>query len=107
MLNQFIFVGSLKSIPELQETPNRIRYADIHLISKRKFKNSIGEFDFDEIVCRLWRAIAEDVVDTCNDNSLIAVKGRIESNKVMDKNLNYIINYEFIAEKVSILNEEN
>lgn len=107
MLNQFVIVGILKSIPELLETPNRIKYTDIVLQVKRNFKNSIGEYDSDEITCRLWRGIAENTVDICDLNSLVAIKGRIQSCMVLDDNSKVSINYEFIAEKVSILNEEN
>ena len=105
MLNQFVIVGSLKEKPELKETANKIKYAHITMIVKRNFKNSIGEYEYDEIVCTLWRGIAENCIDVCEENSLIAIKGRIQSSTYVSEENKSYINYEFIAEKVSFLNE--
>ncbi|MDF9823931.1 single-strand DNA-binding protein [Breznakia sp. PF5-3] len=103
MLNQFVIVGKLKELPVVQETSNSVKYAHLTLIVRRNFKNSNNEYEYDDITCTLWRGIAESCNDLCKVGSNIAIKGRIQTNPYTSEDNVTYPNYEFIAEKVSIL----
>lgn len=105
MVNQVIVVGTLKELPVLKETTNGIKYAHVTVVVKRNFKNSEAIYEYDEITFTLWRGIAENCMDVCEVGSLLAIKGRIQTNPYTSEEMITYKNYEMIAEKVSFMSE--
>ncbi len=103
MLNQAVLVGRIVQEPELRETDNGNKIANVTLAVPRSFKNANGEYDTDFISCVLWKGVAENTVEYCHKGDLVGVKGRIQTRDVTledDTRKKYV---EVVAEKVTFL----
>ena len=103
MLNQSIIVGRLIKDPELKETDNGNKVANIILAVNRSYKNSDGDYDTDYIPCVLWKGTAERTVQYCKKGDLVGVKGTLQS-RVYDKEdgtRQYVI--EIVVDKVTFI----
>ena len=99
MLNQAVLVGRIVYEPELRETDNGNKIANVTLAVPRSFKNSEGEYDTDFISC-------ESTVEYCHKGDLVGVKGRIQTRDVEledDTKKKYV---EVVAEKVTFLSSK-
>ena len=74
MLNQTVLIGRITHEPELKETDNGTKVANITLAVPRGYKNQNGEYDTDFISCSLWRGIAENTVNYVKKGDLIGLK---------------------------------
>lgn len=102
MLNQVVIVGRLVKDPELKETEEGKKVANITLAVPRNFKNIDGEYDTDFIDCTLWTGIAENTSEYCKKGDLIGVKGRLQVSKY-EKDEETKFRTDIIAEKVTFL----
>ena len=98
MLNYINIVGRLVKKPELVNTENGKTVSIITLAVTRSFKNMDGVYDTDFIDCTCWDSVAINTNEYCNKGDVIAVKGRLQTRKVDNKN-----KLEVIAEKVTFL----
>ncbi len=105
MLNQSILIGKVVQMPVLQETPNKLKVANLLLEVERGYKNSDGTVDSDIFNVQLWRGIAESCCDLCTIGSILVVKGRLQSFNVHKENTTYY-NAELVAEKVSFIEKK-
>lgn len=106
MLNQAVLVGRIVYDPELRETDNGNKVANVTLAVPRSFKNSDGEYDTDFISCVLWKGVAENTVEYCKKGDLVGIKGRIQTRDVEledDFHHKYV---EVVAEKVTFLSSK-
>lgn len=106
MLNQAVLVGRIVYEPELKETDNGNKIANVTLAVPRSFKNANGEYDTDFISCVLWKGVAESTVEYCHKGDLVGVKGRIQTRDVEledDTRKKYV---EVVAEKVTFLSSK-
>ena len=106
MLNQSIIVGRLVSDPELRETENGNKVANVLLAVPRCYRNAEGEYETDFIKCVLWRGVAERTTEYCKKGDLIGICGRIQTRDVEqpDESLRTIT--EVVAEKVTFLQSQ-
>jgi len=103
MLNQTIIVGRMVQDPELRQTENGRKVANVTLAVPRSFKNSNGEYETDFINCVLWKGIAESTVQYCKKGDLVGIKGRIQSRECeIDEQVKKQV-VEVVAEKVTFL----
>ncbi len=106
MLNQAVLVGRIVQNPELRETENGNKIANITLAVPRSFKNSNGEYETDFISCVLWKGVAENTVEYCRKGDLVGLKGRIQT-RVAELEDNQKRQYvEVVAEKVTFLSSK-
>lgn len=103
MLNQVVLVGKAVGVPSLKETSSGIKYAELILEIERNFKNTQGDYETDQVLCMLWRNLAESTIEQCEDGALLGVKGRVQSNNYEGKDNVRIYHSEVIAEKISFL----
>ena len=106
MLNQTIIVGRMVQDPELRQTENGRKVANITLAVPRSFKNSNGEYETDFINCVLWKGIAESTVQYCKKGDLVGIKGRIQTRDVELEDETHKKYVEVIAEKVTFLSSK-
>lgn len=105
MLNQTVLVGRLVRDPELYETENGNKIANITLAVPRNYKNINGEYDTDFIPCTLWKGIAENTVEYCRKGDLLGIKGNLRTRKIeQDEIVHNIV--EVVAEKVTYLSNK-
>ncbi len=106
MLNQAVLVGRIVYEPELRETENGNKLANVTLAVPRSYKNVNGEYDTDFISCVLWKGVAESTVEYCHKGDLVGIKGRIQTRDVdidEDTRKKYV---EVVAEKVTFLSSK-
>lgn len=105
MLNQTVLVGRLVRDPELYETENGNKIANITLAVPRNYKNINGEYDTDFIPCTLWKGIAENAVEYCRKGDLLGIKGNLRTRKIeQDEIVHNVV--EVVAEKVTYLSSK-
>ena len=105
MLNQTVLVGRLVREPELLESDNGNKVANITLAVPRNYKNVNGEYDTDFINCVLWKGVAENTVEYCKKGDLVGIKGRIQTRSYEnDEEVKYVT--EIVAEKVTFLSSK-
>jgi single-strand DNA-binding protein len=75
MMNGFYLVGTVKTVPAAAEGKNSC--CTITIQSDRMFRNEDGSLDEDVFTIEIWRGIAEEVRDCCEEGMIIAVKGRL------------------------------
>ena len=102
MLNQTVLVGRLVRDPELFETENGNKIANITLAVPRNYKNINGEYETDFIPCTLWKGIAENAVEYCHKGDLLGIKGSLKTRKIEQEECMHQI-VEVVAEKVTYL----
>ena len=102
MLNTFVIVGKVAAVPEIKRTVNGNVVANMIVEADRSFRNENGEITKDLFKIILWRGIAEECAAVCGPGSLVAVKGRLQSD-VHEKDGRSWYNTEIVAEKVSYL----
>ena len=102
MLNQTVIVGRLVRDPEVIETDNGKKVADIKLAVPRSYKNMNGEYETDYIDCVLWTGIAENTSEYCKKGDILGLKGRVQTRAYeIDDKKKYVT--EVVAEKVTFL----
>lgn len=106
MLNQAVLVGRIVYDPELRETDNGNKVANVTLAVPRSFKNSDGEYDTDFISCVLWKGVAENTVEYCKKGDLVGIKGRIQTRDVELEDDSHHKYVEVVAEKVTFLSSK-
>ncbi len=102
MLNQVLFIGRLTADPVLKELDDGKRVTDITMAVQRPFKNHEGIYETDFITVTLWQGLAETLSQFCQKGSLIALRGRVQTKKIIidDKTITML---EIIGERVSYL----
>lgn len=98
MLNQVVLVGRLTKELEVKEGENGSKSAILQLAIPRSFKNSEGLYDTDFVDCRIFDSVASNVSEYCKKGDIVGVKGRLQTEKIDDKNIIYVM-----GEKVTFL----
>lgn len=96
MLNHVEFVGKVVELPCLKETSNGFKYATVVIEITRAY----SEHDSDRVAIRLWDIIAKNAIEKCELNTLVNIRGHVQTYQVEMENKIYY-NYEFIADHVS------
>ncbi len=104
MLNQCVLVGKVKEVPEIRTTAQGNSVGKLILEVDRSFRNEDGSLSTDLFPVVLWKGIAEECAVLCKPGSVLAIKGRLQSD-VYHKNDNTYYNCEMVAEKVTFVSE--
>ena len=102
MLNQCVLVGKVVHTPEIYTTPKGTTVAQMVVETDRSFRNEDGTLSTDQFQVTLLKGIAEQCASVCKPGSLIALKGRLNSDLYEKEGKTYY-NCSVIAEKVSFL----
>lgn len=94
MLNQVILVGRIEKI-EMSNDNTTLTVLTIKI--PRYFKNEEGIYENDIIEVKLSNVLAENSLNYCKVGDLVGIKGRIESQGVM----------EIQAEKITFLSTKS
>ncbi len=106
MMNTFVLVGKIAELPELKETSSGFKVASMIIEVERSFKNVDGLYEHDYFPLTLWKGLAETTTEIANIDDVVAIKGRVQSNRFESNNRVYY-NHEFIAEKLSFIKKAN
>ena len=93
-MNMVVLVGRIEKL-EKPDTDDKLSCIMLMRV-ERTFQEPDGTYKCDCFRIKLWRGIAETLADSCKENDLIAVKGRLA--ETGEDNLGMVC-----AEKVSIL----
>ena len=104
-MNKVILIGRLTAKPELKYTSSNIPVTSFNLAVDRQPKeDGTKEADFIEI--RVWRKQAENVCKYLDKGSLVAIEGRIQTEKFTTKDGENRYKTLVIAERVMFLNSK-
>ncbi|MBB5173419.1 single-stranded DNA-binding protein [Texcoconibacillus texcoconensis] len=103
MVNQITLIGRLVRDPDMYYTKSGIPLTRFSLAVKRSFRNQNGEYATDFIPCTAWRKTAENTSQYCEQGSLIAVNGRIQSRSYENSEQRRVYVTEIIAESVQFI----
>ena len=102
-MNACFLSGKLVEKPEIKTTASGLKMAQLLVDVEKNFRNQNGELEIERYACTIWRAVAETVIDTCQEGDIIAVRGRLQANNYTTKDQIDRYNCEIIAENVSIV----
>jgi len=102
MMNSCVLVGTVTEPVQLNTSSKGTTYGTMFVSTDRPFRNDDGSVTADIFRVTLWRGIADETAASCSVGSLVAVKGRLQSNNYEKDGRTYY-NAEVIAEKVSYL----
>ena len=104
-MNKAILIGRLTAKPELKYTTSNIPVTSFNLAVDRPPKDD-GTKDTDFIEIRVWRKQAENVCKYLDKGSLVAIEGRIQTEKFTTKDGENRYKTLVIAERVMFLNSK-
>lgn len=104
-MNKAILIGRLTVKPELKYTSSNIPVTSFNLAVDRQPKeDGTKEADFIEI--RVWRKQAENIYQYLDKGSLVAIEGRIQTEKFTTKDGENRYKTLVLAERVMFLNSK-
>lgn len=104
-MNKTFLIGRLTAKPELKYTTSNIPVTNFNLAIDRPPKDD-GTKDTDFIEIRVWRKQAENVCKYLDKGSLVAIEGRIQTEKFTTKDGENRYKTLVIAERVMFLNSK-
>ena len=104
-MNKAILIGRLTAKPELKYTTSNIAVTSFNLaIDRQPKEDGTKETDFIEI--RVWRKQAENVCKYLDKGSLVAIEGRVQTEKFTTKDGENRYKTLVIAERIMFLNNK-
>ncbi len=100
MYNYFMLVGRIAKEVEIKTLEDGRNVLNLLIIVQRPFRNQDGEFENDLLRVTLWEGTAEIVSDNVRKGAMIAIKGRIVSNKKTNQEGQNIYQTELVGERV-------
>ena len=104
-MNKAILIGRLTAKPELKYTTSNIAVTSFNLAVDRPPRED-GKKEADFIEIRVWRKQAENVANYLDKGSLVAIEGRIQTEKFTTKDGENRYKTLVIAERVMFLNSK-
>lgn len=104
-MNKAILIGRLTAKPELKYTTSNIAVTSFNLAVDRPPRED-GKKEADFIEIRVWRKQAENVCKYLDKGSLVAIEGRIQTEKFTTKDGENRYKTLVIAERVMFLNSK-
>lgn len=104
-MNKTFLIGRLTAKPELKYTNSNIPVTSFNLAVDRQPKED-GTKEADFIEVRVWRKQAENVCKYLDKGSLVAIEGRIQTEKFTTKDGENRYKTLVIAERVMFLNSK-
>lgn len=78
MVNMCIIVGTVLRSPRLETIEGKTDYY-LLLEANRSYRLADGTMEKDIFNVRLWKGLAAECSDACQEGSIIAIKGRVET----------------------------
>ena len=104
-MNKVMLIGRLTAKPELKYTTSNIAVTSFNLAVDRQPKED-GTKEADFIEVRVWRKQAENVCKYLDKGSLVAIEGRIQTEKFTTKDGENRYKTLALAERVMFLNSK-
>lgn len=100
MINHIIIHGRLTATPELKQTQSNVAVTTFSVAVDRQYARQGEEklTDFFSVVA--WRNLAETICKYCSKGKEIIISGEMQSRKYTDKDGNYRIAWEILANSI-------
>lgn len=99
-LNRWTGMGRIATDLELRKTQSGVSVCTFRIACERDFKNQNGEKEADFITIVAWRNTADFVSKYMGKGRMVAVEGKLQSRKWVDKNNQTRVEWEIQAENV-------
>ena len=97
-MNKVVLIGRLTAKPELRYTNTQVEFTRFTIAVNRGYKSEDGKTEADFINVLAWRNLASNISKYFDKGSLIAIEGRLQTNRYEDKEGNTKYNMEVVAE---------
>lgn len=104
-MNKVMLIGRLTAKPELKYTNSNVAVTSFSLAVDRPVRED-GTKDTDFIEIRVWRKQAENVCKYLDKGSLVAIEGRVQTEKFTTKDGENRYKTLVVAERVMFLNSK-
>ncbi len=104
-MNKAILIGRLTAKPELKYTSSNIAVTSFNLAVDRPPRED-GKKEADFIEIRVWRKQAENICQYLDKGSLVAIEGRVQTEKFTTKDGENRYKTLVVAERVMFLNSK-
>ena len=102
MLNNSSLVGRLTIDPKAKEFEDKNRLLVVVLAVTRNFKNHLGKYDADYIMCKIWGNKTKTLENHCKKGDIIGFTGRLASKSLEnEKGEKYNEQY-FAVDKITL-----
>lgn len=102
-MNKVFLIGRLTRDVELRATQSNLSVAQFSIAVNRPYNPESSERQADFINCVVWRRQAENLSKYCHRGSQIAVEGRIQTRKYVDRDNKTIYVTEVLCENITFL----
>ncbi len=100
MLNHVTVMGRLCADPELKYTQSDVPVTSFRLAVERNYANQDGERETDFFDVTAWRGTAEIICEYFGKGRMIAIDGRLETQRWKDREGNNRVTVAIVAESV-------
>lgn len=97
-MNKVVLIGRLTAKPELRYTNSQVEFTRFAIAVNRGYKSEDGKTETDFINVLAWRNLASNISKYFDKGSLIAIEGRLQTNRYEDKDGNTKYTMEVVAE---------
>lgn len=101
-MNNIIFVGKIVEDPTLKTTSQGVPIMHLQVEVDRPIRSVEGPSS-DVFSAVLWRSLAENCAANCRKGQTVGIKGRLQSHSFSKSDGQTFLNYEIVAEKLSIV----
>ncbi|NLC06221.1 MAG: single-stranded DNA-binding protein [Erysipelothrix sp.] len=99
MIGLYIF-GKIKELPYTIENDNSLKNTVLTVEVVRPFQDSHGQYTIDTFECVMWRGISASILENCKIGDRVGIKGRLESQTIVDEQGKQSYKYNIVAEFV-------
>lgn len=103
MMNNVTLVGRITHELELKQTESGKSFCNLSIAIPRSFKNANGEYDTDFVDITLWESVAKTTAEYSKKGDIVAVKARIQTRMIENKDGSRKKKTEILGEKVSFV----
>lgn len=105
-MNKIVLIGRLTAKPELRYTNNQKEYSRFSIAINRNFTNEDGTREADFINLIAWGKTAINISNFFDKGNLIAIEGRLQTNKYEDNEGKTRLNTEVLVEAFDFLEKK-
>lgn len=105
-MNKVVLIGRLTAKPELRYTNSQVEFTRFAIAVNRGYKSEDGKTEADFINVLAWRNLASNISKYFDKGSLIAIEGRLQTNRYEDKDGNTKYTMEVVAEAFDFLEKK-
>ncbi|MEI5909125.1 single-stranded DNA-binding protein [Bacillus spongiae] len=107
MINHVTLVGRLVKNPILKKTKDGKSVVNVTVAVNRHYRNRLGEYNTDFVLCTLWNKIAENTEKYCQKGSIVGIVGKIQTRNYDNSEGKRVYVTEVLGESIQFLSKND